>query len=52
MRAGFAQVAMNVEHQRDRPWIGLFGLERRHVVIHLVGDLRLGLKALGRDAPR
>ena len=50
MRAGLAKVAIEVEHQRNRPGIGLLGLERRHVVIHLVGDLRFGLEALWRYA--
>lgn len=47
-----SQVAGDVQHQWDRPRIHLFCLERRDLVIHLVGDLRLRLQTLWRNPAR
>ena len=41
MRAGFAQVAIDIEHERNSAGVDLSGLEERHIVVHLVRDLCL-----------
>jgi hypothetical protein len=51
VRVRFADVAIEVEHQRDSLGIDLLRLEDRHVMIHLIVNLRLGLQTLRRDAP-
>ena len=44
-------VAVEVQHQRDGLGVRLPGLEGGDDVVHLVGDLGLGLQALGRNPP-
>src|SRR5262249_56607792 len=45
---GFADVTVEVEHQRRGAGIDLPGLEGRNRMVDLVGDLGLGLEALRR----
>src|SRR5262245_773052 len=49
MRAGLAEIAIDIEHQGNRPGINLLRLEGGHVMVHFVGDLGLGLETLRRN---
>src|SRR5262245_15863718 len=49
MRAGLAEIAVDIEHEGNRPRIHLLRLEGRHVMVHFVGDLGFGLETLRRD---
>src|SRR5262245_15341420 len=52
MRAGLAEIAIDVEHEGNRPRIHLFCLDGGHIMVHFVGDLGLGLETLRRDPAR
>src|SRR5215475_6010072 len=52
MRAGLAEIAVDVEHKGNRPGIRLLRLEGGHVMVHFVGDLGLGLETLRRNPAR
>src|SRR5262245_27483341 len=52
MRAGLAEIAIDVEHEGNRPRIHLLCLEGSHVMVHFVGELGPGLKTLRRDPAR
>ena len=51
VRVALGDVAVQVQHQGDGLGVRLPCFESRDDVVHLVGDLGLGLQALGRDAP-
>lgn len=52
MGARLADVAVDIQHQWDRPGIHLLCLECRDVVIHFVGDLGLRFQTLRRYPAR